>query len=445
MRIKLSFIMVALILTLWGQIKGQELHIINHYDIEQYTYDDENGIVNYGYIDKYNMLVYSNDYNLNIKSLESNKTMFRIKKQTDFRVGKNIYITFFNHKINIYDPTNNTIIDTCEVPMDLTVYHWDISNNSNYLVGLALKKGIDRSEWHKACEILIWNSENGLLLKRMPYSMNLTEPLTSDQRCFPSQIKISENLNYCTIEWTKINNWGKPFQSDYHGMDLIDLQTETIINRINNVYNSQFFPSKDSLVAKSDYSGGSGITYYQLNLISCKDGNISNKYEIDKVPDFYNPPIDFILFDNFIISAKYTNFSKNLYITNVKTNITKTLTSPYNIAKIQLYNNILVAKDYTDETPYITIYDLSQMTNIEDSNPERILYPNPTKDNVNLKLKNTLNCDAQIIDELGNIIDNFVINGENGLQYNAGKLNRGIYIIQINSSTDSKSYKFIKE
>jgi len=443
MRIKLSFLMVALILTLWGQIKGQELHIINHYNIENYSYeyDVEIGIKNFGYFEKYNLFIYSDYYtNLNIRSTESNKTIYKIKDIEDFRVNKNNYITFYKNKISIYDPANNTLIDTCEVPTDLTVDDWNMSNNGDFIVGLALKSGTERWNWYKSCEILIWNAENGLLLKRTPYHSNLAQELTSDQLCVPARIEISGNLKYFIIEWTKIDNWGKPFQSDQAGLDLIDMQSETLINRINNVYNSQFFPTIDSAVAMSN-NNGAGDKNLKLNLISCKDGKISYQYDMNIITNSANPYMNFVLLNNLILCSKLTDDCKNLFVTNIKTNTTQIFTSIFYIHHLRLYEHTLVAQGLND----LTFYDISPMADVKENNSKTIIYPNPTKDKLNLVMKYDLNGFAKIIDEMGNVVDSFDIYNTNSFNYDTGKLQKGIYILQINSKTDSKSYKFIKE
>jgi hypothetical protein len=93
----------------------------------------------------------------------------------------------------------------------------------------------------------------------------------------------------------------------------------------------------------------------------------------------------------------------------------------------------------------IAVYDITNITGVNDPTKETILYPNPTNHLLNLELDNGLDYDVQIIDEAGKILDSFQISNSYQMNYDTSKLVKGMYILLLNSKMSSVSYKFLKE
>jgi hypothetical protein len=119
-------------------------------------------------------------------------------------------------------------------------------------------------------------------------------------------------------------------------------------------------------------------------------------------------------------SYKYTGTSKIIYQVFNKNNPLDSAT---------LYFNISYSKP-------------SGMNDLIENNLS--IYPNPVTNKINIQSNlNIQNATLKIINSLGEIVTNKVINSEN--EFDVSNLKNGVYFLSILSNTHSVSHKFIKE
>ena len=90
------------------------------------------------------------------------------------------------------------------------------------------------------------------------------------------------------------------------------------------------------------------------------------------------------------------------------------------------------------------IRDSYDCTSISEFSKDETIFPNPFKDNINLKLNTNYN-QLSIYNQLGSLVYQKNINGENEINITTKSFSSGIYIVNLINEDNVKSIKIIKD
>jgi hypothetical protein len=206
------------------------------------------------------------------------------------------------------------------------------------------------------------------------------------------------------------------------------------LNFIFDEYNNNAYYFEESYSSEGKYCLTKKL-YTTVNLLT----DIKSLFNFEFDQGGMAPIKDFLIFSKSPSADEFFIINK----TNLQTKALKT--SYYHLQfNFTEDKTKLIAQSKTSSKT-IAIYDITNITGINDPIKEMVLYPNPTSHLLNLELDNSLDYDIQIIDEAGKIIDSFPISNSYQMNYDTSKLVKGMYILQLNSKSSSNSYKFQKE
>ena len=87
--------------------------------------------------------------------------------------------------------------------------------------------------------------------------------------------------------------------------------------------------------------------------------------------------------------------------------------------------------------------NLTTAVTIQNTSIDFNLYPNPTKDLINVELKNNENAEARLLTFRGDLISKFLFNS--ALEIPVSYLPKGIYLVEIRQNNQISNKKFTKE
>jgi hypothetical protein len=433
MRIKLVLFVLALLVVFAGNTLAQELKLIKQYNFyKSFQY----GITYINFIESANKIYLGSPTSFKIYDVASDTFEVKEENEVEIKVSKNFYFRKSGNDIKKIDPFTNQTIFTFSF-IDKKTIIWNLSEDGNHLILLTEKTG---THWYKECELLIYSTLTNQLEKQLTYLLNLQDEVPNQDYNFAINIKVSSNLKYLLIDWERINGyWNTHYnRSGIMGLDIVNLESNQLIQRLNNQRSLCLSTTSDTLVVSNwqwtEYENGNRFSYDSSNVINIQTGN--PLLEGKKIQTGNSNRI----IGNYLITTK----DRKLFRLNLTTMKSDYLPSEYRISDFVIHNIKLIACD--NEGGYkIAIYDISNITGVHELGKEGILYPNPSSHLINLNLENSSDYIIQIIDESGNIIDNLQVTNSFQLYYDASHLPKGMYILQLNNKTSSKSYKFLKE
>jgi hypothetical protein len=433
MKTKMILLMLALLITVSGKAKAIDLKQIDRFDF----YDTLSGSLTYfKYNELANKLYFGNDYVFKIFDITKKIVDYSENADVDIRVSPNYYFRKSGNGIKKIDPLTNQIIFTFSL-IDKKIIIWNLSEDGNHLILLTENSG---TQWYKDCELLFYNTLTNALEKQLTYQLNLQDEVPNEDYNFVTSLIVSSNLQYVLIDWERINGyWNTNYnRNGIMGLDIVNLETNQRIQRLNNKRSLCFSTTSDTLAVSNwqwkEYENGNRFTYDSSNMINIMTG----LPVCDGKKILTGNSNQFI--GNYLITSQNIELNR-IILNSLKSEVVK---SNYPISEFTIQGNKLIALDLKGGSQF-TIYDITNITGVNEPIKETILYPNPTSHLLNLDLDYSLDYDVQIIDEAGKMLDSFPISNSYQLNYDTSRLPKGMYILQLTSKTSSKNYKFLKE
>ncbi|MEI6089300.1 MAG: T9SS type A sorting domain-containing protein [bacterium] len=431
MKTKMILILVlAILIVVAGKTNAQDLKMTKHLILgsvkDNPTYFMYNEVAN--------KLYFGDNYIFKIYDISTEKMELSEDAYVDLRVSPNHYLRRNGNEIKKIDPFTNQELFAFSFPEFKTIL-WNISEDGNHLILLTEKLGI---HWYKECELIVYSTLTNDIEKQMSYKLDLPDKIYETDYNFAMDIKISSNGKFALINWERRVDYLKPFESGTMGLDIISLETEQLIKRLNGKRSICFSTTSDTLLISNWYWGNKDniSTFYY---------DSSNFVKTQTCETLYNGKKIFTENSNHIIgNYLFTTNDKKLYRVNLVDLICKRIQSEYKISKFVICKNLLIAQDIILENRF-TFYDISNAISVNDPKNEKVLYPNPANDFLNLNVDYNSLYNVQVIDEIGKVIDTLTFTNSYQLNYDTSRLPKGMYILQLNSKSFSKSYKFLKE
>ncbi|MEI6089546.1 MAG: T9SS type A sorting domain-containing protein [bacterium] len=423
--------MLAILISVAGNAKGQEVKLIKQYNFyKQFQY----GVTYFNYNESSNKIYLGSPTSFKIYNVASDTFEVNEENEVEIKVSKYSYFRRNGNEINKIDPFSNQKIFTFSYS-DNKIIMWNLSEDGNHLILMTEKTG---TKWYKECELLVYNTLTNDIDKQLTYQLNLEDDIPDQIRNFLMSIKVSSDLKYGLIDWGCYKDYLKPYSNGIMGIDIVNLETNQRIHRLNNQRSICLSTTSDTLVVSNwqwkEYEIGNSFSYDSSNVINIQSGIplLGGK----KIQTGNSNHIS----GNFLITTN----DRKLFCINLTTMKSDYLPTDYRISDFVIHNYKLIACD--NEGGYkIAIYDISNITGVNEPRKVVLLYPNPTSHLLNLEIDKCLEYNVQIIDETGKILDSFPIYNSYQLNYNTTRLPKGMYILQLNSKISSVSYKFLKD
>jgi hypothetical protein len=205
------------------------------------------------------------------------------------------------------------------------------------------------------------------------------------------------------------------------------------LNFIFDKYNNNAYYFEESYSSEGKYCLTKNL-YTTVNLLTAVKSNFNFEFDQGGMASIQ----DYLIFTK-------SPCADEIFIINKENLQTKTFKTSYLHLQMCLSEDkAKLISSLANNPCKIAIYDITNITGVNDPIKGTVLYPNPTSHLLILELDNSLDYDIQIIEESGKILDSFPISNSYQLNYDTTKLPKGMYILQLNSKMSSKSYKFLK-
>jgi hypothetical protein len=289
-------------------------------------------------------------------------------------------------------------------------------------------------------KLVIWDLATKEIVQEKTINCEFDFQVTNKDEFVFLNMGWNENLNYLSFEWSLYTEVSTPFRSGRYFTKIYSLGENKMIKEYNHAlnfifdkYNNNAYYFEESYSSEGKYCLTKNL-YTTVNLLTAVKSNFNFEFDQGGMASIQ----DYLIFTK-------SPCADEIFIINKENLQTKTFKTSYLHLQMCLSEDkAKLISSLANNPCKIAIYDITNITGVNDPIKGTVLYPNPTSHLLILELDNSLDYDIQIIEESGKILDSFPISNSYQLNYDTTKLPKGMYILQLNSKMSSKSYKFLK-
>ncbi|MEI6091570.1 MAG: T9SS type A sorting domain-containing protein [bacterium] len=289
-------------------------------------------------------------------------------------------------------------------------------------------------------KLVIWDMATKEIVLEKTINCEFDFQVTNKDEFVFLKIDWNENLNYLSFEWHLYTDVSSPLSYGRYFTKIYSINENKMVKEYNHALDFIFDENNDKAYYFEEYYDSESESCQFKKSVTLTTLNTDIKSIVNF--DFY--PMMIASNDNYLMVSIFPS-ADNLFIINKDNLGTKKIKTSYNHQTFSFSEDNTKLIAVSTDKPLLAIYDITNITGVNDPIKETILYPNPTSHLLNLELDNGLDYEVQIIDETGIILVSFPISNSFQLNYDTSRLPKGMCILQLNSKMSSVSYKFLKE